>query len=119
MKEIIISETWELYRSCWSDSSSANRKNRLREITSNNFEYRDPNIEIKGYQDLSDYMEQFQNEYSSATFVIMEFLAHHNRSLARWNMVDLHNEVLGNGSSYALYDEGGKLKQVTGFFNED
>lgn len=112
-----INEIWETSRSCWNDNHSNRRKSKLSEIMSDDFEYRDPNVELKGHRQLSDYMEQFQKEFIGASFVISDFNVHHNRSLANWNMVDAKNEVVGNGVDFAQY-ENGSLKQVTGFFKE-
>lgn len=112
------SQIWETYRASWSNDNSAERTNELQKITNNDFEYRDPNIDLTGHQQLSDYMSQFQKEFVGASFVITDFQYHHNRSLAHWNMVNAENEVVGTGTDFAIY-ENGKLKQITGFFKED
>ncbi len=112
-----VNEIWEIYRSCWSENNAVRRTGKLKEIMSDDFEYRDPNIELRGYQELSDYMEQFQNEFTGASFTISDFNIHHDRILANWNMIDAEKNVVGNGADFALY-ESGKLKQITGFFKE-
>ena len=110
-----INELWEIYRSCWNNSDTQKRTNLLDEIMTQDFEYRDTNIELKGHIQLSEYMEQFQREFKEASFVITDFKIHHNRSMAMWNMIDGQKEVVGNGVDFAQY-ENGKLKQITGFF---
>lgn len=110
-------QIWETYRASWSNENSAKRTDELRKITSDDFEYRDPNIELRGFEKLSDYMTQFQKEFTGASFVITDFIVHHDRSLAHWNMVNSENEVVANGTDFATY-ENGKLKQITGFFKE-
>ncbi len=110
-----ISEVWETYRSCWNNSDSQRRTDRLNEIMTQDFEYRDPNIELKGHAQLSEYMEQFQSEFKGASFVVTDFKIHHNRSMAKWNMINEQNEVVGNGVDFAQYEDG-KLNQINGFF---
>ncbi|WP_024771817.1 nuclear transport factor 2 family protein [Aquimarina macrocephali] len=116
MKE--INQIWETYTSCWSEDNSVERIKNLRKIMTDNFEYLDPNVELKGYEQLSEYMSQFQKEFVGASFTITDIKIHHGRSLTHWNMVNSENEVVGNGSDFATY-ENGKLKQITSFFKEN
>jgi archaellum component FlaC len=111
-------QLWETYRASWSNDNSVERTEELRNILTEDFEYIDPNIELKGYEELSDYMLQFQKEFVGASFTIQDFQEHHNRSLAHWNMVNAENEVVANGTDFAIY-EYGKLKQIIGFFKQD
>ncbi|NMH89963.1 nuclear transport factor 2 family protein [Flavivirga algicola] len=112
-----INQIWETYRASWNNDDSVKRTDKLKEIMTEDFEYRDPNIELKGSEQLSDYMSQFQKEFVGASFVITDFQFHHDKSLSHWNMVNTENEVVGNGTDYAVY-ENGKLKQITGFFKQ-
>jgi len=112
-----IDEIWETYRASWNNDNSKNRTEELRNIMTEDFEYRDPNVEIKGSAQLSDYMSQFQKEFVGASFTITDFQYHHDKILAHWNMVNEKNEVVGNGSDFAIY-QNGKLKQITGFFKQ-
>ena len=50
--------------------------------------------------------------------IVTNLQMHHERSLANWNMVNSENEIVGNGTDFAQY-ENGKLKQITGFFKEN
>lgn len=117
MEESNIKEIWETYRTCWSEAHSSKRNIRLQEIISDDFEYHDPNIEIEGYLQLSDYMIQFQKEFVGCSFIITDFNVHHNKSLAHWNMISANNEVVGNGVDFASYTHS-KLKTITSFFKE-
>lgn len=118
MEEIKIKEIWETYRACWSEANTANRENKLQQIIAEDFEFYDPNIDLDSSQKLSDYMAQFQKEFSDCTFTITDFIIHHNRSLAHWDMVNSDNEVVGKGSDFAFYANG-KLKTISSFFKED
>jgi len=113
-----FNQVWETYRTSWSNDNSVERTEELQKIMTEDFEYRDPNIDLKGYEELSDYMSEFQKEFVGASFTIQDFQVHHDRSLAHWNMINAENEVVGNGTDFAIY-ENGKLKQVTGFFKQD
>lgn len=112
-----INQIWETYRASWDNEDSQKRTDELRKIMTEDFEYRDPNIELKGSRKLSDYMSQFQKEFVGASFVITDLQYHHEKILAHWNMVNAKNEVVGNGTDFAIY-ENGKLKQITGFFKQ-
>jgi len=108
-------EIWEVYSSCWSNENSEERKSKLAKITTDDFEYRDPNSEIKGYVQLSDYIKQFQEQFRGVSFITTDITIHHNRCLIHWNMVNDKNEVVSDGASFVLF-ENNKLKQITGFF---
>lgn len=117
MEERKIKELWETYRACWSEANTANRENTLQQIIAEYFEFYDPNIDLGSSQKLSDYMAQFQKEFSDCIFTITDFMIHHDRSLAHWDMVNSDNEVVGNGSDFAFYADG-KLKTISSFFKE-
>jgi len=112
-----INEIWEAYRACWNDTNSIERTEKLQKILTDDFEYRDPNFELEGYAQLSDYMKQFQEQFKGFSFITTDINIHHNRCLVYWNMVNDKNEVISNGTSFVLF-ENNKLKQITGFFNE-
>ncbi|AUP79235.1 nuclear transport factor 2 family protein [Flavivirga eckloniae] len=112
-----INEIWDIYRTCWNETNSVQRAEKLQKILTDDFEYKDPNFEVVGYAQLSDYMKQFQEQFEDASFITTYINTHHNRCLVNWNMVNDNNEVLSSGSSFVLY-ENDKLKQITGFFKE-
>ena len=114
----VINEIWDTYRGCWSEANTIQRTEKLQKILTDDFEYRDPNFEIVGYQQLSDYMREFQDQFVGSSFVTKDINTHHNRCMIHWNMVNGKNEVLSNGTSFVLI-ENNKLKQITGFFKED
>ncbi|OJJ20165.1 hypothetical protein BKI52_16975 [marine bacterium AO1-C] len=112
-----INEIWEVYRSCWSEQDANKRVSQLSTIMSNDFEYKDPNIELIGFEQLSHYMQEFQNQFIGASFEITDFNVHHDRIMANWSMVDSTQKIVVNGVDFARF-EGNKLKQITGFFKE-
>lgn len=113
-----INEIWDIYRACWNEKDAIARSEKLQNILTDDFEYRDPNFEIAGYAELSDYMKEFQEQFEGASFITTEISTHHNRSLIHWNMLGDNKEVLSNGTSFVLC-ENNRLKQITGFFKED
>lgn len=113
-----IYEIWEVYRACWNNQNPAERKIKLAKIMTDNFEYCDPNIKLKGSEQLSNYMGEFQKGFSGASFIVTDFHLHNDRSLAHWNMVDSKQKVIANGIDFAQYKDG-KLKYITGFFKEN
>ncbi len=112
-----INEVWEIYRSCWSETDSKSRLHKLANIMSDDFQYKDPNIDLIGSIQLADYMQEFQNQFEGASFEVTDFNVHHDSIMANWNMVDAGKTVVANGVDFARF-ENGKLKQITGFFKE-
>ena len=113
-----INHIWDIYRTCWTETNSEKRKEKLEDILTVDFEYKDPNYEVSGYAQLSDYMKEFQEQFEGASFITRDIKFHHNRCLVNWSMVDDENEVLSNGTSFVLCEKN-KLKQITGFFEQN
>jgi hypothetical protein len=61
-------------------------------------------------------MASFHEQIPGGHFVTEQFFAHHGRSVARWKMLSGAGLPLGEGISYAEYDEQQRLVAMTGFF---
>ena len=109
------SEIWETYTSCWSIPDEKERKEILTIIIDTDCVYTDPNMVAVGIDNLSDYMEQFQQGFAGVKFATTNFTVHHDQSLTHWNMVNSENEIVGNGVSFGMF-KNGKLIKMTGFF---
>lgn len=109
-------KTWETYVAAWRNPSEAEKRAALQQAVAETAEYRDPLAEAKGHDSLIGYMLTFHQQAPGAYFATTYFLAHHDRSIARWNMVDQQGNVLGDGISYGQYGSDGKLVAMTGFF---
>jgi len=109
-------DTWETYVSAWRATSVDEKRRILQEAVDEHGEYRDPLAETKGHDQLIGYMLELHKQAPGASFTTTSFLAHHDRSIARWNMVDGKGAVLGDGISYGQYGGDGKLVAMTGFF---
>lgn len=73
-------------------------------------------ITADGWEKLSGYMQSLQAQIPGVRFVTEQFLAHGRRSVARWSMLNGAGARLGEGISYAEYDEQQRLTTMTGFF---
>lgn len=108
--------TWEWYVASWK-AERAEEKLALFEKTLNRgCVYRDPLIVAEGWQPLLAYMTDFHRQVPGGHFVTTEFITHHGRSIARWEMREGEARKIGVGTSYAEYDEYGKLTAMNGFF---
>ena len=109
-------ETWENYVQSWKTQDPLLRKALFAKSLASDCCYHDPIIKAQGWDALTTYMEQFHQQIQGGHFVTQEFLSHSNKSVARWEMRDTDNIVLGNGISYGEYDSEGRLYAMTGFF---
>jgi hypothetical protein len=107
---------WEKYALAWKETSRERKLAALRESVVPSCTYRDPNTVAEGHEELVAYMLGFQQQVPGAWFDTTYFLAHHDRSIAKWNMVGGTGQVIGDGVSYAEYDERGLLVTMSGFF---
>ena len=106
---------WESYMACWTDPDEADRKLVLSHLLGARCTYTDPNIEITGIDELSDYMVQFQKNHPGAKFVTTRFNTHHDCTLTHWSMVSNEGVVLRRGASFGVFKDG-KLSKIVGFF---
>ena len=109
--------TWETYVSAWKERTAEAKLAALREVVEPGCRYKDPLTSAEGHRALVDYMLGFHEQVPGGHFVTTYFLAHHDRSIAKWNMVDGAGHVIGDGVSYGEYNADGKLVAMTGFFD--
>jgi hypothetical protein len=110
-------ETWENYVATWKMTSTQEKANALQQCVSTQCVYTDPVIKAHGHQELINYMLAFHQQVPGGHFVTTYFLAHHDVSIAKWNMVSGDGAVIGDGVSYGQHDQQGKLFAMTGFFD--
>ena len=109
-------DTWNTYTSAWKATSTQAKAAALRASTSTTCEYRDPLAHTAGHDALIEYMRSFHAQMPGGYFETTYFLAHHNRSISKWNMCAGDGTIVGEGISYGEYDEQGKLQSMNGFF---
>ena len=109
--------TWEAYTAAWKPENAARRRSLFEQTLRRDCEYRDPLVHAVGWDALDFYMQDFHRQVPGGHFVTTWFLAHHDRSVAKWEMRNADATVLGQGVSYAEYADDGKLRAMNGFFD--
>lgn len=107
---------WESYANIWKLEGAEAKRAACDGPLSPTCVYIDPLAHLSGWEALVTYMVEFHEQIPGGHFVTREFLAHHGRSLAHWNMVGGDGTVLGVGASFGEYAEDGKLITMNGFF---
>jgi hypothetical protein len=108
--------TWETYASSWNSASEDARRGLFESSLDAACRYTDPLAQTEGWDALADYMRVFQTQIPGGHFVTTYFLAHHGKSIAKWEMRDGADATVGEGISYGDYGPDGKLIAMTGFF---
>lgn len=106
---------WESYVSAWKATGAEAKRAILDDCVADVAVYTDPLASTTGRDELIAYMLDFDHQIPGGHFVTTQFLAHHDRSIAHWNMVDGNGQVIGEGTSYGEYDAG-RLTAMIGFF---
>lgn len=107
---------WEQYVEAWKVPSAAAKRMLFEKALATQCVYTDPLTVATGWEALLDYMLEFQRQVPGGHFVTEQFIAHHDRSIARWRMVDARGAAMSTGMSYGEYESSGKLATMTGFF---
>ncbi len=108
--------TWETYTQSWSETDAQRQQQLFEQSLCPDCVYTDPMLQTTGYAQLAGYMAGLQKNLPGARFVTTQFVSHHDRSLAHWNMVDGKGNTVAPGISVGHYDADGRLKQMTGFY---
>jgi hypothetical protein len=107
---------WERYVGSWKIASPAEKREAFAACLAPTCIYTDPLTQARGWDELTQYMVTFHQQIPGGHFVTQEFFSHHGRSVARWKMLSGDGLQLGEGISYAEYDEQQRLVAMTGFF---
>lgn len=107
---------WERYVASWKVASLAEKREIYPTCLAPDCVYADPLIEARGWHELEQYMVSFHQQIPGGHFVTEQFFAHRGRSVARWTMLSGEGLPLGEGISYAEYDDQQRLVVMTGFF---
>jgi hypothetical protein len=109
-------KTWETYAGAWKAADRKEKLSALEMSTEANCVYRDPLACTEGHATLTEYMRKFHQQVPGGYFETTYFLAHNQRSVAKWNMRNGEGVVVSEGISYGEYGPSGKLVAMTGFF---
>lgn len=108
--------TWDKYTTVLNAASREEKGLALAECAIADVAYTDPMMSIRGADALVGYMLSLFEMNPGGTFETTSFLAHHGRSLAKWDVKNASGVRVGEGSSYAEYDESGRISSVAVFF---
>jgi hypothetical protein len=109
-------EAWEHYVASWKAESIQDKRALFERCLAPECVYTDPLTRAEGYDELLAYMANFHRQVPGGHFVTLEFVFHHGRSMAKWQMVSAGGSVIGDGVSYGEYDDTNRLIVMTGFF---
>ncbi|HKS99365.1 MAG TPA: nuclear transport factor 2 family protein [Rugosimonospora sp.] len=108
-------DTWRHYAKCFATSGDE-RERLMNAHLSPTVVYRDPNTEVHGHQAFAAEMTRTQAMFPGHTFEVFAVDAHHDRSVARWRLLDADGNHVANGLSHAIHDTDGRLSDITGFY---
>lgn len=109
-------EVWEIYASAWKVEAVEDKRALFERALDPKAVYTDPLMQTRSWGELEAYMTQFHQQLPGGHFVTTWFHAHHDRSIARWDMRGADGGKLGEGISYGRYAPDGRLLEMTGFF---
>lgn len=109
-------KTWETYASSWGAKTAEKKRSLYEQSLAEDCTYTDPLTQRRGFDELLAYMTEFHQMIPGGHFHTLEFIAHNDRSVARWELRDGDENVVDTGISYGEYGPDGKLKTMTGFF---
>ncbi|MFV1985046.1 MAG: nuclear transport factor 2 family protein [Thiohalomonadales bacterium] len=112
-----IREIWDNYALSWKCETAVEKQALFEKCLDVNCEYNSPVIQTKGWDELINHMLDFHKNIPGGYFTTNYFLDYNSKSIAKWDMLNNENTVIGNGVSYCEYNDNGKLKTMTGFFD--
>ena len=109
-------KTWEVYARSWGEGNEKMRTDLYTESLDPGCVYADPQTERTGWEELAEWMTEFQRQFPGGYFETVYFQAHHGKSIAHWEMKDADGITLDQGTSFGEYTDSGKLIRMTGFY---
>ncbi|MBL1240804.1 MAG: nuclear transport factor 2 family protein [OCS116 cluster bacterium] len=111
--------TWETYTSAWKAETAQQKLEIFKQCLATDATYTDPLVVTKGWDELTEYMLEFHQQIPGGYFDTHYFLAHHDKSIAKWDMKTGDGTKIGEGISYGHYNADGKLIAMTGFYETE
>ncbi len=111
-----MKKIWDEYALSWSETDETARLKIFASCLGEAIAYCDPMMNTSGYEELSGYMNGFQQQLPGHRFVIDEVMAHNGRCLAKWTLSSQEHGAVHEGTSFAEVGEDGRLTNITGFF---
>jgi len=110
-----VEKVWQAYSDAWTDITVEDRVRLLSESVSEDVKLVAPDGIGHGKEELLVRLVDFQKTFPGASFQTKNFITHHDRSLADWNMVAKDGSVILSGYSVGHYKAEGKLSEITGY----
>jgi hypothetical protein len=107
---------WERYVTSWKVDSVLEKRALFETCLSRACTYSDPLQVAQGWDALLAYMAELQKQIPGAHFVTEYFATHHQKSIAKWQMLNADAVKIAEGTSFGEYDAHGFLLAMTGFF---
>ena len=107
---------WETYTSAWKVETVEQKLEIFKHCLAQDAIYTDPLAQTHGWDELTAYMLEFHQQIAGGYFETNYFLAHHDKSIAKWDMKAANGTIIGEGISYGQYNANGKLVAMTGFY---
>lgn len=116
MTKEAVEQIWNAYLEAYGNVSSEERRRLLRESVSDDVHSINPGEETHGFDGLVTHVEQFQQRLPGAYFKINKLLFHHEQVLTEWTLYKSDETPLRTAYTHGVFDDQGRLKQLTGFF---
>ena len=106
---------WRRYARIWTLEGEA-RAREMRACLAPAVTYADPRISLAGCEAFAAYMDGFRGAFPGHAFHIRAVTAHHDGSLARWDLADADGGMVFPGLSFGRLAEDGRFLSLHGFF---
>jgi hypothetical protein len=114
-----LTGTLDAYAKTWGPMPATARTAAFQKCIHEDFVYTDPNTRTVGYNELSAYMDGFQQQVPGAGFLNRDVAHHHDALLVHWDMIGPDGSVLSPGASFGRVHSDGRLASMTGFYEQD
>ncbi|GEM46231.1 nuclear transport factor 2 family protein [Deinococcus cellulosilyticus] len=108
----------EQYIAAWNETDSEKRLNLIQQTWSTDARYVDPLMQGNGIEGIDQMIAAVQQKYPGFRFTLLGAVdAHQNHARFRWGMGPDGQEVVVEGTDFAVLSPGGLLQSVTGFLD--
>jgi hypothetical protein len=107
------------YFAIWNEPDQAQRRARIAEVWSSGANYVDPMFAAQGAEALEALVAGLHQNYPGHSFRQTGSLdLHHDRARWGWDFLKPDGTIVMSGVDFAVLDADGKLRDVTGFFQQ-
>lgn len=114
-----LQEVLTAYIDAWSEPDPERRAALLTVAWSEEGIYRDPQMETKGREALSDYIGTVHDRLAGARLAYTSGVTrHHSHLYFSWQLIASDGKVVLNGVDFGTLSGDGRLRQIVGFFGD-